>query len=148
MTQAIVTTPSLSRAEKFAKRIEVLTKRIAADTVALEAVTLESTTAGRLDGVVAGTIVTARLGRAGSAAVEAVAEVPSFYEADGVTINAGSPAVAAKAGTEGTLRFVTATVLAIKELEDGSLRYKVQHGEGFDSDIEVIQATQITEVAA
>ncbi len=153
INQAATAVPAikLTRDEKFAKRIDLLSKRIAADTAELAAVTLESTTSGRLEGVDAGTLVIVRLGRAGSPAQEAVAAVEyvaEYTNVDGVVVPAveGVAAKAATAGKAGTVRLVQALVLATKELEDGSLRYKVEHGEGFDKDIEIVQASQITEV--
>lgn len=139
MTEANV----LNRAQKFAARIAVLEARIAKDTAELDDVRLESETAGRLSSVNTGSVITARLGRAGSAEVLAAAAV---YEDDGVTVK--TPAVAAKAATAGTLRFVKAEVLGVKEEQNGSLRYKITFGEGFDKDVEIIQASQITEVHA
>lgn len=54
----------LTRAEKLGKQIEVLTKRIEADTAKLAEVTLELETAERLSSVGVGTLITARIGRA------------------------------------------------------------------------------------
>lgn len=145
---------TLTRAEKFAARIAVLVKRIEADTETLAAVRLESETAGRLDSVVAGTAVVARLGRAGSperAAAEAIPAVEAVWGADGSLVSAAVdevPAVTFRAATAGTLREVAARVLGIKEEADGSLRYKIQHGTGIDTDVDVIQASQIVSIIA
>lgn len=46
-----------------------------------------------------------------------------------------------------TTKYVIATVFGVKELEDGTVQYKVQYGEGFDAEIAVIRASQITDVA-
>lgn len=141
----------LTRADKYAARIAVLEKRIVADTEALAAVRLESETAGRLDSVVAGTAVVARLGRAGSPERVAVAAAPAAEAVwvDGALVTAATEEVAAiayRAATGGTLREVAARVLGYKEEADGSLRYKIQHGEGIDTDVDVIQASQIVSI--
>lgn len=136
------TKPVLTRAQKYAARIATLTSRIEKDKAELAEVQLEADTASKLANVSVGTAITARLGRAGSAAVEAQ---PERLAEDGVTV---IPAVAAKAATAGTLKQVTATVLGIKEEESGSLRYKIAFGEGFDADTVIIQASQIVEVLA
>lgn len=135
--------PTLTRAEKYANRIAVLVARIAKDNAELADVRQEAETAERLSSVSTGTVITARLGRAGSAEVQAA---PAVYAEDGVTIL--TPAVEYKAATAGTLRFVEAVVLGVKEEANGSLRYKIQFGSGFDQDVEIIQASQITEVKA
>jgi len=129
------TKPVLTRAEKYAKRIAVLTDRIAKDTAELAAVQLEADTASKLANVGQGTQIIAKLGRAGSEAK------PAVYAEDGVTI-----VTPAKEATAGTLRQVTAVVLGVKEEENGSLRYKIEFGEGFDKDVEIIQASQIVSV--
>lgn len=131
----------LTRAQKYAARIEVLTKRIAADTLALAETQQELETSERLSSVQAGTAIVARLGRAGSAAVEAKDAV---LAEDGVTVV--TPAVVAKAGTAGTLREVGARVVGVKEEDNGSLRYKIMFGEGIDLDVDVIQASQIVRI--
>lgn len=48
-------------------------------------------------------------------------------------------------GEEGTLRNVDAIVLAIQDTPVG-VRYKVQYGVGFDTDVVVIQTSQIVEI--
>lgn len=68
MTDAInaVDTPAivLTRDEKYAARIETLTKRIAADTESLAAISLERETAGKLTNVGVNSAIVAKLGRA------------------------------------------------------------------------------------
>lgn len=113
----------------------MLEKRIEADTAALGEVRQELATSSRLSSVAPGTSIVARLGRAGSAAVEEVRD------------EAGNIVTAAKAATAGTLREVQAVVLGIKE-EGDSLRYKIEHGEGFDKDVVVIQSSQIISINA
>lgn len=114
MTDAInaAATPAivLTRAEKVQARIDLLTKRIAADTAALEAIRLEVETAAKLAGVVAGTAIVAKLGRAE------------------------------------TTREVNARVTGVKEDENGSVKYKIVFGEGFDADVQIINASQIVRV--
>jgi hypothetical protein len=56
--------PVLTRAEKQAKQVEVLTKRIASDTTTLAALKLEIETGARLAGVTEGSVIVARVGRA------------------------------------------------------------------------------------
>ena len=63
MTEA-QTKPVLTRAQKYAATIEVLTKRIAADTAKLAEVQLELDTSEKLANVGTGTIIVAKLGRA------------------------------------------------------------------------------------
>lgn len=139
MTEATKTV--LTRAEKYAKRIALLADRIAKDQVELAAIQLEADTASKLASVAPGTTIIAKLGRAGSPEVVAAAAV---YEEDGVTIK--TQAVAAKAATAGTLREVSAVVLGVKEEDSGSLRYKIEHGTGFDKDVDIIQASQIVSI--
>lgn len=55
---------TLTRAEKLAKQVEVLEKRIAADTDKLAEVKQEIETSERLSSVTVGTLVTIKLGRA------------------------------------------------------------------------------------
>jgi hypothetical protein len=136
----------LTRTEKYAARIAILVKRITADTIELEAVKLESTTVSLLDSVTAGTKITARLGRQGSEAREAVAGIAEVRDELGNIITAGVAAVAARAATAGTLRIVPATVMARADNDNGSPRFKISYGEGFDFDTETIQASQIVEV--
>lgn len=131
----------LTRAQKYAARIALLASRILKDQAELDAVKLEADTADKLASVAPGSTIVARLGRAGSAAVEAVAAV---FAEDSVTVI--TPAIAAKAATTGTLRHVEAEVLGVKEEENGSLRYKITFGEGFDKDVEIIQASQIVSI--
>jgi hypothetical protein len=107
---AEVVKPTLTRAQKQAAQIEVLEKRIAADTAKLAEVKLDIETASRLDGVVAGSAIIARIGRAE------------------------------------TSKEVAARVLGIKEDDNGSRRYKIAFGEGFDADAAIIQASQIIRV--
>lgn len=130
-----------SRVEKLIARSLILAKRLTDTTKELDAIQLEIQTAGRLDSVKEGTVVIARLGRAGS---EARAAAPAVYAEDGVTIV--TPAVEAREATAGTLKEVEATVLGIKEHTDGSLRYKLAFGEGFDADTVIVQATQILSI--
>lgn len=61
---AVVPATPLTRAEKLAKTIDTLQKRIAADTAKIEELQLEAETSGRLAGVVEGTVISAKLGRA------------------------------------------------------------------------------------
>lgn len=131
----------LTRVEKLMARTILLTKRIQDATKELDAIQLEIQTAGRLDSVKEGTVVIARLGRAGS---EARAAAPAVLAEDGVTVV--TPAVEAREATAGTLKEVEATVLGIKEHTDGSLRYKLAFGEGFDADTVIVQATQILSI--
>lgn len=140
------TKPVLTRAQKYAARIAVLVSRISKDQAELAEVQLEADTASKLANVGVGTVIVARLGRAGSAAVEAVEAQPERLAEDGITILPAVAAVAAKAATAGTLKQVNATVLGVKEEESGSLRYKIAFGEGFDADTVIIQASQIIEV--
>lgn len=149
MTQAI-TKPTQTRAQKLSALIVTLTKRLSDDTAKLAEVKLELETTERLSSVAPGTSIIARLGRAGSAAVDAVEARP---ESTGIGED-GQPytipavaAVAAKAATEGTLRNVEATVLGVQELETG-IRYKIAFGEGFDADTAIIQASQIVQINA
>ena len=102
--------PTLTRAQKQAAQVEVLEKRIAADTAKLAEVKLDIETASRLDGVVAGSAIIARIGRAD------------------------------------TSKEVAARVLGIKEDDNGSRRYKLAFGEGFEADAAIIQASQIIRV--
>lgn len=55
--------PKLTRAEKQAKQVKVLEDRIAADTAKLAELKLEIETSARLDGVTAGSGISARIGR-------------------------------------------------------------------------------------
>lgn len=100
----------LTRAEKYAKAIDVLTKRIEADTAKLAEIKQEVETAERLASVATGSAIVARIGRAE------------------------------------TSKEVNARVLGVKEEESGSLRYKIMFGEGVDTDIAVIQASQIVSI--
>lgn len=56
--------PVLTRAEKYAARVVTLEKRIAKDTEDLAALRIEIETSTKLDSVVAGTAIVARIGRA------------------------------------------------------------------------------------
>lgn len=100
----------LTRAEKYAKTIETLKKRIEADTKKLAEVEVEAATAEKLASVTVNTALVVRIGRAE------------------------------------TSKEVAARVLGIKEEESGSLRYKVVFGEGIDTDVVLIQASQIISI--
>lgn len=43
-----------------------------------------------------------------------------------------------------TTRFEQATVVAVREEEDGSKQYKVQYGEGWDAEVAVVGASAIS----
>lgn len=90
-----------------------------------------------------GDVIEVRLGRAGSEATEAK---PPVYAEDGVTVL--TPGRAAKAATEGTLRFVQATVIGVKDAGTDDVRYKVEHGDGFDKETAVIQGSQILSIVS
>jgi hypothetical protein len=100
----------LTRAEKQAKLVKVLTDRIAADTAKLAELRNEVETSARLDGVGEGSAVVARIGRGE------------------------------------TSKEVSARVLGVKEDENGSRRYKIAFGSGFDADTVIIQPSQIVSV--
>ncbi len=102
--------PTLTRAQKQANQVELLEKRIAADTAKLQEVKLDIETAARLDGVGEGSAIVARIGRAD------------------------------------TSKEVAARVLGVKEDENGSRRYKIAFGSGFDADAAIIQASQIVRI--
>ena len=140
-TSAAVVAAPKTRIEKLIARSVLLTKRLIDTEKELTELQLEIQTGGRLDTVKNGSIIVARLGRAGSAAIEAVAAV---IGEDGVTVV--TPAVEAKAATDGTLKQVQATVLGIKEHTDGSMRYKLAYGSGFEADTVIVQSTQILEI--
>ena len=55
-------------------------------------------------------------------------------------------AVTIKQGRAETTREVTGIVIAIKHEDDGSAKYKVQYGEGFDADIAVVHSSGILAV--
>lgn len=48
-----------------------------------------------------------------------------------------------KQGRADTTRYVEATVIATREDEDGSKQYKVQIGEGFDSDVQIVGSAKV-----
>lgn len=55
-------------------------------------------------------------------------------------------AVSIKIGRAETTRVVDGVVIAVKIEEDGSAKYKVQYGEGFDADIAVVNASGFVSV--
>jgi hypothetical protein len=55
--------------------------------------------------------------------------------------------VVIKQGRADTAREVIGTVIAVKHEDDGSAKYKVQYGEGFDADIAVVTAAGIIRIA-
>lgn len=57
-------------------------------------------------------------------------------------------AIIAKVGRAETAREVAARVLGVKDDDNGSRRYKITFGEGFDADTVIIQPTQIVSVIA
>jgi len=78
--------------------------------------------------------------------LEAEIQVASKLE----SVQAGTSIVArlGRAGSNGepgTLREVPATVVAVQDTEAGR-RYKVSYGEGFDTDVVVIQTSQIVQI--
>lgn len=54
--------------------------------------------------------------------------------------------VVIKQGRAETTREVQGVVIAVKHDEDGTAKYKVQYGEGFDADIAVVHAAGILQV--
>lgn len=55
-------------------------------------------------------------------------------------------AVIIKQGRAETTREVQGVVIAVKHDDDGTAKYKVQYGEGFDADIAVVHAAGILQV--
>lgn len=56
--------------------------------------------------------------------------------------------VVIKLGRAETARVLDAVVVGVKDEEDGSKKYKVQYGTGFDADLATITAGQIQSIAA
>jgi len=104
------TTQKQTRKEKLFAKLDVLAKRITADTENYNKIKAEYEIIDSLDNISVGTAVTIKQGRAE------------------------------------TTREVTGIVIAIKHEDDGSAKYKVQYGEGFDADIAVVHSSGILAV--
>lgn len=107
---APATTQKQTRKEKLFAKLDVLAKRITADTENYNKLKAEYEMIDSLDNISVGTAVTIKQGRAE------------------------------------TTREVTGIVIAIKHEDDGSAKYKVQYGEGFDADIAVVHSSGILAV--
>ena len=103
-------TQKQTRKEKLFAKLDVLAKRITADTENYNKIKAEYEIIDSLDNISVGTAVTIKQGRAE------------------------------------TTREVTGIVIAIKPEDDGSAKYKVQYGEGFDADIAVVHSSGILAV--
>lgn len=103
-------TQKQTRKEKLFAKLDVLAKRITADTENYNKIKAEYEIIDSLDNISVGTAVTIKQGRAE------------------------------------TTREVTGIVIAIKHEDDGSAKYKVQYGEGFDADIAVVHSSGILAV--
>lgn len=103
--------PKATRKEKLYAKLELLAKRITADTEAYNKLKEEYEMIDAMDNVSVGTQIVIKQGRADTA------------------------------------REIVGTVIAVKHEEDGTAKYKVQYGEGFDADIAVVTAAGILRIA-
>ena len=85
-------------------------------------------------------LLVARIAKDTDAVSEVVAEINSIAALAAITVGS---AVIVKLGRKfseekDTTRFVKGVIVGVKEDEDGSKLFKVQHGEGFDADIATV----------
>lgn len=88
----------------------------------------------------------ARIAKDTEAAVEVAAELNSLVALAAVDVGSD---VVIKLGRKfsdekDTTRFVAGTVIAVQEDEDGSKKFKVLHGTGFEADVAIVTGAQLS----
>ena len=95
-------------------------------------------------------MLVARINKDTETAAEIAYEINSFAALAAIAVGT---AVVVKLGRKfseekDTTRFVPGVVIGVKEDEDGSKLFKVQHGEGFDADIATVTGAALSLPAA